>query len=309
MIKVANVCKSFDGFKAVDDISFDIKKGEIVGFLGPNGAGKTTTMRLLTGYLSADQGKVLYDGKSIDKDFQQIISKIGYLPENNPLYADMRVDEFLLFEAKLRGDVKIDQIKEIVAKTGLTNKVSDKISTLSKGYKQRVGLAKALLGDVDYLILDEPTTGLDPIQKEEVIDLIKSISKDKTILFSSHILGEVSKIADKIIIINEGKLIAKGTEKSLLKRYKTAEIILKTNAPKVKLKKVLKKFDSIKEIIFGKTIKKYTEVKLVCTNADDLVEDIFDSIVVNKWKLISLQVKSGDLDLLFNKLILSEENK
>jgi len=309
MIKVSNICKSFDGFKAVNDVSFNIKKGEIIGFLGPNGAGKTTTMRLMTGYLSVDSGEILYDDKSINKNFQQIISKVGYLPENNPLYNDMRVDEFLLFEAKLRGNVEIDQIKKIIKQTGLITKVTDKIGTLSKGYKQRVGLAKALLGDVEYLILDEPTTGLDPIQKEEVIDLIKSISKDKTILFSSHILGEVSKIADKILIINEGKLIAKGTEKSLLKKHKTSEILLSTDAPKTKFKTVMKKFDAITEISFGKTTKKYTEVKLVCTNADDLVENVFDTIVKNKWKLILLQIKGGDLDMLFNELILNEESK
>ncbi|MCL4113174.1 UNVERIFIED_CONTAM: hypothetical protein GTU68_051191 [Idotea baltica] len=198
-ISVQNLTKIYGTQKAIDDVSFDIEPGEIVGFLGPNGAGKTTTMKIITCFLSPDSGRV------------EIRSKIGYLPENNPLYLDMYVHEFLRYMGRLNKIPKKDlqkRVDDVVEMTGLTREQHKKIGALSKGYRQRVGLSQALIHDPEILILDEPTTGLDPNQIVEIRNLIRDISKEKTIIFSTHILPEVEAIADRVIIINQGTLVA-----------------------------------------------------------------------------------------------------
>lgn len=208
-IAIQNITKFFGTQKALDSISFTVKKGELVGFLGPNGAGKSTTMKIITGYLPFDSGTVFIDGKKISGKNIDYKKEIGYLPEHNPLYTDLYVKEFLEITAGFyRLKNKKRRIAEMVELTGLGQEQHKKIRALSKGYRQRVGLAQALLHDPSILILDEPTTGLDPNQLEEIRTLIKEISKEKTVILSSHIMQEVEAVCKRVIIINQGKIVA-----------------------------------------------------------------------------------------------------
>ena len=210
-IQVSHISKSYGATPAVKDISFDIKAGEITGFLGPNGAGKSTCLQILMGLLEADQGSASILGLSVQSEIDTIKKQVGYLAEHNPLYPDMYVKEFLTFIGKIHqipADRLKNRIKEVIELTGLTQEQTKKIHALSKGYQQRVGIAQAILHDPKVLLLDEPTSGLDPNQMEEIRSLIKSLAKQKTILFSSHILSEVEAICDRIILINQGELKA-----------------------------------------------------------------------------------------------------
>jgi ABC-2 type transport system ATP-binding protein len=224
MILVKNVSKSFNSVKAVDNISFTLKKGEITGFLGPNGAGKTTTMRLLTGFFFPNSGEIKIDGRSYQEDASGIKSKIGYLPENNPLYQELKVREYLEFIAQVR---QLDQIPkrigDVAKECGLTDYLDSKIEILSKGYKQRVGLAQSLIHDPEILIMDEPTSGLDPNQIVEIRKLIKKLGKKKTVILSTHILSEVQAICSQVIIINRGKIVADDSLAKLTKGKKSLE--------------------------------------------------------------------------------------
>lgn len=208
MIKIQSVSKHYPGKKAVDNISFEAKEGDVIGFLGPNGAGKTTTMRLLLGYLTPTNGKVTINGKNPLLDRIHVLNQIGYLPENNPLYYDMKVREYLEFVK----DVKKadDDLDEIAQNVGLEDRMDSRIEHLSRGYKQRVGLASALLSDPKILVLDEPTSGLDPIEQDKIRSLIKDKAKKKTTIFSTHILSEVEDIATRLIIIHNGLLVYDG---------------------------------------------------------------------------------------------------
>ncbi|MEY2811735.1 MAG: gliding motility-associated transporter ATP-binding subunit GldA [Bacteroidota bacterium] len=216
-IKVDQVVKIYGAQKAVDHISFEVKQGEIVGFLGPNGAGKSTTMKMITGYLLPDGGKIEVCGIRVEGEGIATKQKIGYLPELNPLYQDMYVREYLEFIAGLHNVASPKQrIEEVIELTGLTPEANKLIEQLSKGYKQRVGLAAALIHDPEVLILDEPTTGLDPNQIIEIREVIRNLGKKKTILFSTHILQEVEALCDRVIIINKGKIVANATLQELL---------------------------------------------------------------------------------------------
>jgi ABC-2 type transport system ATP-binding protein len=215
-IEVSALTRMYGEQKAVDDISFKLNKGEIVGFLGPNGAGKSTTMRIITGYLKPDKGTAWVSGIDVQKDPLSAKRKIGYLPEANPLYYDMYVQEYLEFVAEVHAvPNKKHKISSIIETVGLTPEKLKRTGQLSKGYKQRVGLAAALVHDPEVLVLDEPTTGLDPNQIIEIRDLIRNLGKNKTVLFSTHILQEVEAICDRVIIINKGKLVANSTLKEL----------------------------------------------------------------------------------------------
>jgi len=221
MINASNLIKKFDSNLVLDKIGFEIQKGEIVGLLGPNGAGKTTTMRVLTGFLSADSGEVFIDNKDMtdSKQCQEIKYDIGYLPEDNPLYGDMLVDEFLVMVADLKqikDKAKNKAIRKAVSKTGIESVYYKQISNLSKGFKQRVGLAAAIIGDPEILILDEPTEGLDPNQRVDIRNLIKNLGTDKTVIISSHVLQEVENTCERIIIINQGKIVADGKTKEII---------------------------------------------------------------------------------------------
>jgi len=207
MIEVTALVKKFADKTAVSKISFKAKTGEIVGFLGPNGAGKTTTMRLLLGYLFPTEGKIKIDGLNPVDDRIVLLKKIGYLPENNPLYSEMKVKEYLNFIAQVK---EVADLSEIIKAVNLDDVLNSKIEELSRGYKQRVGLAAALIGNPEILILDEPTSGLDPLEQEKIRILIKKLAKEKTIIFSTHILSEVEDIANRLMIINQGKIIYDG---------------------------------------------------------------------------------------------------
>ncbi|GHU45617.1 multidrug ABC transporter ATP-binding protein [Clostridia bacterium] len=220
MIKVENLSKKYGGHTALDGISFEAEKGEVLGFLGANGAGKSTTMNIITGYIGSSGGDVYLDGVSVTKEPLKAKKRIGYLPEQPPLYPDMTVFEHLSFvyELKKAGKNKREHLSEIAEKVNITDVGGRLIKNLSKGYKQRVGFAAALVGDPDALILDEPTAGLDPRQIVEIRDLIKTLGKEKTVIFSTHILLEVQAACDKIIIINAGKIVASDTAEGLEKR-------------------------------------------------------------------------------------------
>ncbi len=228
MIKVIGVTKKYPARLAVDDVSFEVERGEIVGFLGPNGAGKTTTMRMLTGYLSMDAGSIEVAGYDVVRQPLEVRRRIGYLPESCPLYPEMRVDEYLRFRAELKGvkaaarKAKINEVKE---QCGLTDVGKRIIGQLSKGYRQRVGLADSLVHDPDLLILDEPTVGLDPFQIRQVRELITQLAKRHTILLSTHILQEVEAICERILIIKDGRIVAADTEENLHRKLHACSII------------------------------------------------------------------------------------
>lgn len=217
-ISVQNITKTYQTQKAVDSISFEVKSGEIVGFLGPNGAGKSTTMKMITCYMAPTEGDIQVGGLSINEHSEEIKQKIGYLPENNPLYADMPIVDYLSFCAKIQGVPQSSirgRIREMIDLCGLGVEKHKYIRELSKGYRQRVGLAQAMIHEPSILILDEPTTGLDPNQIIEIRDLIKTLGKEKTVILSSHILSEVEATCDRILIIKRGKIVADGTAMTL----------------------------------------------------------------------------------------------
>lgn len=220
-IQVKGVTKNYGSQKALDNVSFEVPSGQIVGFLGPNGAGKSTMMKIITGYLPATSGTVMVCGLEVGKNNQEVRRKIGYLPEHNPLYVDMYVAEYLMFVADIyKLGNKKERVEEIITMTGLTAERHKKIGSLSKGYRQRVGLAQALLPDPEVLILDEPTTGLDPNQIVEVRNLIRQLGKEKTVLLSTHIMQEVQAICERVIIINRGTLVANEKSDNLEHRLK-----------------------------------------------------------------------------------------
>jgi len=230
-IKIEGLTKRYGNQKAVDGISFEVKTGEIVGFLGPNGAGKTTTMKIITGYLLADEGRVEIGGRVVDNTNLEIRRNIGYLPESNPLYYDMPVPDYLAFAGSLhglKGEALKRAVRENIVKCGLQPEKHKRIGELSKGYKQRVGLAQAMIGNPDILILDEPTSGLDPNQIIEIRKLIRQLGKEKTVILSTHILQEVEATCDRIIIINNGKIAADGTAGKLKQQEEGREILVIT---------------------------------------------------------------------------------
>ena len=227
-IVVEGLTKKYGEQKAVNDISFDIKTGEVVGFLGPNGAGKSTTMKMITCFMAPSNGDIKLDDLSIHTDQESIKKKIGYLPENNPLYLDMPIIDYLRFSAEVQGVSKSEipgRISEMIEKCGLDREKHKNINELSKGYRQRVGLAQAMIHDPEVLILDEPTTGLDPNQIVEIRKLIKELGKQKTVILSSHILSEVEATCDRILIINKGRIVADGSADTLRQQAQGQELL------------------------------------------------------------------------------------
>lgn len=264
MITVKNVCKKYGSFVAVDNISFEINDGEIIGLLGPNGAGKSTTMNMLTGFIEPTSGEILINGVNISKKSKKAKSNIGYMPENVPLYKDLTVKEFINYMAELKyvkGKDKKNMVSDIMAKTNLTDVQNKLIKNLSRGYKQRVSMAGALVGSPKILILDEPTVGLDPKQITEIRNLIKSLAKDHTIIISSHILSEISQMCKKVIIFNKGKLIAIDTPENLENKVSKNNVILVT---------VEDSENKIKNVV--KEIPEITEIKLIKKNDDNTIQ-------------------------------------
>jgi len=300
-IIINDLSKHYGIQKAVDCISFAINKGEIVGFLGPNGAGKSTTMKMITGYLQPDSGEISVAGIKSKLDPQGIKRKIGYLPEANPLYVDMYVQEYLQFIANIQqvSDSK-REIKRVLELTGLAVEQHKKIVQLSKGYKQRVGLAAALLHDPEVLILDEPTSGLDPNQIIEIRDVIKQLGKDKTVLFSSHILPEVEALCERVIIINKGKLVADNLLSNLQKN--TSANTVKVSFREPLEEEWLKRLPSVLNV---EKKDNYTWV-LESQQPDILNRELLELSLLHNLKIVTLQTENNDLEAIFKALTVNE---
>ena len=293
-IKVEQVTKVYGNQKALNKVSFKVDKPEVVGFLGPNGAGKSTMMKILTTFLSATEGQAEVNGFDVSTNAKEVQQSVGYLPEHNPLYLDMYVREYLAFNANLQN-VDISKIEEIIQLTGLTPEAHKKIEQLSKGYRQRVGLACALLHDPDVLILDEPTTGLDPNQLVEIRSLIKTIGQEKTVFLSTHIMQEVEAMCDRVIIINKGEIVADKKLKELREGkdqivivefdFRVEDAFLK-KLPKVK--SVINTHDFVYEITFA--------------TQDDMRSHVFDFAHDNQLKILQLNQKNASLESLFREL-------
>ena len=252
-IKIENLSKRYGPQRAVDNISFEVKTGEILGFLGPNGAGKSTTMKMITGYLSVGDGNIFIGGKNLHEAGDEIKRHIGYLQENNPLYLDMPVIEYLGFCAALQGVEKgliEERIRKMISVCGLNAEKHKKIGELSKGYRQRVGLAQALIHDPEILVLDEPTTGLDPNQIVEIRKLIREIGKEKTVILSTHILPEVEATCDRILIINKGRIVADGTSETLRKQATGTELLKVRieDGQAIEIQKALKQLTNVDKV-------------------------------------------------------------
>ena len=298
-ITVNKLTKNYGSQKAVDNISFTVEKGEIVGFLGPNGAGKSTTMKILTGYIPASAGTATVCGITVDENNQETKKKIGYLPEANPLYFDMYVREYLGFISNLHQvKNKKETIEEVIKTVGLTAEANKKIGQLSKGYKQRVGLAATLIHDPEVLILDEPTSGLDPNQIIEIREVIKKLGANKTVLFSSHILQEVQAICDRVIIINKGTIVADDRLNNLVgkKRFNELKLELKEvvddavfngiqNITRLNANAWLFKTedaDSLKRKLIEITLKKDLNIVSLQSESVENLEDIFRTLTTNQ---------------------------
>ena len=294
-IEVKNISKSYGAQKALDNISFSVKKGEIVGFLGPNGAGKSTLMKILTTYIAADEGLASVNGNDVVLNQKLVQQSVGYLPEHNPLYLDLYVREYLAFNADVYKVAK-SRIDEVIVLTGLSPESHKKIGQLSKGYRQRVGLATALLHNPDVLILDEPTTGLDPNQLVEIRELIKNIGKDKTVFLSTHIMQEVEAICDRIIIINNGKIVTDKKLESLLSENHIQIIEVEFDQ-----KIVENTFNQLSQIASYKNISgNIWEISF--TTNQDMRSEIFDFAQQNKFKILQLNLKNKNLESVFREV-------
>jgi len=304
MIKVENLTKSFGNIKAVDDLSFEIKQGEIVGFLGPNGAGKTTTMRLITGFFSPDQGRISIDGTPLSENIIAAQKCIGYLPENNPLYKEMLVSELLNLSADLKGipkDKRNSLIDYAVSSMAIGSVYYRPIGELSKGYKQRVGIASALLHRPRILIMDEPTEGLDPNQRAEIRALIKNLAKNHTIIMSTHVMQEASAVCSRMIIINKGKLIADGTTEELFKASRHEKVLfLEVEGEGVELP--LRNLAGVSHIDIEPVSEKRFRVKLMANEAIELRPEISKLTREHQWIIWKLAEEEHKLEDIFHKL-------
>ncbi|HMH24498.1 MAG TPA: gliding motility-associated ABC transporter ATP-binding subunit GldA [Puia sp.] len=296
-IEVKDLVKIYGEQKAVDTISFSVNKAEIVGFLGPNGAGKSTTMKIITGYLGQDGGQAFVCGINVNEHPLETKKKIGYLPEANPLYPDMFVREYLDFIAGAHGvSGKKEKIESVIATVGLGAESKKKVGQLSKGYKQRVGLAAALIHDPEVLILDEPTTGLDPNQIVEIREVIRRLGKDKTVLFSSHILQEVEAICDRVVIINKGKLVA-DNKLSLLRQQNTSKTV------RIAFKEELDA-DRLQKINGVERISRLgaQEWELLTDRPDEVKKQLLELALQNNLNIVSLQSEGQSLEDIFRSL-------
>lgn len=307
MIEVKNLVKRYGNRNVVDNLSFTVEKGQIVGFLGPNGAGKSTTMNIVTGYISATEGSVVVNGYDIYDEPEKVKESIGYLPEQPPVYPDMKVREYLDFVADLKKVKKTDKekvIKKVMRETKI-NDVSERlIKHLSKGYKQRVGLAGAMIGDPEILILDEPTVGLDPKQIIEIRNLIKELSKNHTILLSSHIMQEVSAVCNQIMIINQGKLILSDTPENIPRHIaQTNDLTLKVKGNKDLIKSIVDKIENVK---FSKVLNTGEEgvyqVEISSLVEFDLREEVFYKFAEAKCPILEMNHKVPTLEEVFLRL-------
>jgi ABC-2 type transport system ATP-binding protein len=307
-IRIENLTKRYGYQKAVDNISLEVKTGEIVGFLGPNGAGKTTTMKIITNYLNCEEGDVIIGGKSIRTHADEIKRHIGYLPESNPLYNDMPVIDYLEFCAALQGIEKPyipTRVREMVKVCGLNREKHKKIGELSKGYRQRVGLAQAMIHDPQILILDEPTSGLDPNQIVEIRKLIRELGKEKTVILSTHILSEVEATCDRILIINKGAIVADGTAETLRKQAKGNEILSVTieDGDGDTIMRQLKAISTVERIDF--TDRSRNRFEIQTTVGSSSKRQVFEACVRNGWVLTEMTASETKLEDIFRELTLN----
>ena len=294
-IAVNNISKSYGAQKALDNISFSINKGEIVGFLGPNGAGKSTLMKILTTYITADEGTATVNGQDVNTNPKAVQLSIGYLPEHNPLYLDLYVREYLAFNADVYKVAK-SRIEEVIQLTGLSTESHKKIGQLSKGYRQRVGLANALLHNPDVLILDEPTTGLDPNQLLEIRNVIKNVGKDKTVFLSTHIMQEVEAICDRVIIINNGKIVTDKKLDNLISEDKeqVIEVEFDFQVEEQLISKIenLVSYVNVHDMMWELTFKSDKDMRSV----------VFDFAQNNGLKTLQLNQKNKNLEAVFREI-------
>ena len=300
MIQIENVTKNYGNFTAVNNISFKIEEGEIVGFLGPNGAGKSTTMNMITGFIEPSSGRILVDGNDISKKPKKAKKQIGYMPEGVPLYNNLTVKEFVTYMAELKGvnskEVK-EKVKTVIEDIGITDVQNKLTRNLSRGYKQRVSMAGALVGNPKVIILDEPTVGLDPKQVTEIRALIKRLGKDHTVILSSHILSEVSQICDRVIIINKGEIIAIDTPENLERKVKQDNSIYVTVEDlENKMDSVKEKLSNVKEVkLLEKNEDNTKKYKITAEEGIDLRKNIFE--VFAKEGITIFEMKKADVTL------------
>ncbi len=310
MIEVRNLSKHFGDKKAVDGISFTANDGEILGFLGPNGAGKSTTMNILTGYISSTEGEALIDGNDILKDPIKAKASIGYLPELPPLYMDMTVKEYLNFiydlkKCKLPRNTHIADICRLVKIENVYKRV---IKNLSKGYKQRVGLAQALVGNPNVLILDEPTVGLDPSQIIEIRTLIKKLGKNHTVILSSHILSEVQAVCDKIVVINQGKIVANDTAENLSSSLSGEhKLSVKIDGPAKEVKELIKAIPGVLKVSLIAERSEYSEFTIESEEDKDIRRELFLRMAGRNWYIIELKTSEMSLEDIFLRLTMGEK--
>jgi ABC-2 type transport system ATP-binding protein len=309
MIQVEHLTKRYGDKTAVDDISFRVHEGEVLGFLGPNGAGKSTTMRILTGFIPATSGTARVAGYDVFTDSLNVRRQIGYLPENVPLYPEMRVNEYLTFRTQLKGVPRRDRktkIQEALEKCGIVDVQNQIIGTLSKGYRQRVGLADAMVHDPKILILDEPTIGLDPNQIRQIRALIKELGQKHTILLSTHILPEVEMICGRVIIINKGKLVAMDTPGNLTSKLRGgATISLEAKGPFERIKTTLEGMSGVLGVK-GENGAESHRFSVEADKGGDAREGIFKTFVDNKWVLLEMKREAVTLEEVFHQITTKE---
>ena len=309
MIEVSHLTKQFAGVKAVDDISFNVQPGEILGFLGPNGAGKTTTMRILACFMPPTTGQATVAGQDVVTRSLTVRRMLGYLPENVPLYPEMRVNEYLKFRAKLKRvptSERAGRISQVLDQCGLNDVRSKIIGHLSKGYRQRVGLAEAIISNPKLLILDEPTIGLDPNQIRQVRALIKQLGQERTIILSTHILPEVEMICNRVIIINQGRIAAMDTIDGLARTARSqAKINVEIRGPGAEIQRTFENIPGVKNV--SREEKNKINMFLIETeDGRDIREAIYQSAVKNKWVLLEMKRTSATLEDLFVKVTARE---
>lgn len=307
MIEVRNLVKKYGSHMAVNHLNFTIEKGKIYGFLGPNGAGKSTTMNMITGYIASTEGEILIDGHNILEEPEEAKKKIGYLPEIPPLYVDMTVSEYLKFVSELKSipkEKRSGNINEVMSTTKLQSVKDRLIKNLSKGYRQRVGLAQALLGYPEIIILDEPTVGLDPKQIIEIRDLIKSLGNKHTVILSSHILSEVSAVCDHVLIIDKGKLVASDTPENLSKVMAEANSLeLTVKGKEEVIRKALDMVENIEELVCHQSmIKDACDFTVKIAGNQDMRENIFFALAEVKCPILKMQSSNMSLEEVFLKL-------
>ena len=315
MIEVAGLTKRYGPTLAVSDVSFEVRKGEVLGFLGPNGAGKTTTMRVITGYLPPSEGKVLVAGYDVVEEPLEAKRRTGYLPETPPVYPDMTVTEYLGFVARIKGVPRKEmkaRISEVIEKCAITDHQHRQIGKLSKGYRQRVGLAQALIHNPEVLILDEPTAGLDPKQIIETRELIRGLAGQHTIVLSTHILPEVSKTCDRVVVINQGKVVAVGTPDELTHRLQGYETVLLTvEGPAAEINDKLNRVGGVNKVEQREAQDSRVTFEVHTKKDHDVRAELARAVVESRWNLLELKTSGLSLEDIFLKLTtkdLSEES-